>query len=193
MIPSLIAMLSGRFKVPEWIVETALAAVLVLGAYLGLLWAHHHVYHQGELAADARAAVRERANSERERAARDKIDAQIMTVQKALNAANDAVATLQGELDHEKTVSSDYQRRLAAGEQRLSVLVRQRPTDPAHPAPDGETAGGLGSQPSYTAELDPAVAAGLVGLTSEGDVAIIRLNACILRFDALKAAVDSMP
>lgn len=189
---SIVLSLAKRFGLSEALVEFIATFLLLFGFALGCMWLHHHVYHQGEVAADTRNAAMNKTNSDRANAERDKLNAQISIVQSSLDEATSAVSVLQEQLKNEKANSSDYQHRIAVGEQRLSVLVRQRPADP-NQAPESGTVGGLGAQPSVTADLDPAVGAGLIGLTSEGDVAIIRLNACILRFDALKAAVDSMP
>jgi hypothetical protein len=48
----------------------------------------------------------------------------------------------------------------------------------------------MDSGAAVTAELDPAVAAGLARLTGEGDAAIVRLNACIAAYDAVIRAYN---
>jgi hypothetical protein len=101
------------------------------------------------------------------------------------------VAKLQSELTHEQANSAALQSDLAAGRRRLSVAI----SGTCHPAQTEQAAGatvaGVDSGAAATADLDPEAAASVAGLTSEGDAAIIRLNACVAAYDAVKAAADA--
>lgn len=90
------------------------------------------------------------------------IDRQLYEVKQYVERKNDALRT-----------------DLLAGNQRLSVLVRSlRPAGTVPGAAAGDPAGAGMDHGTATAELDGAAAAGLVGLTGEGDTAIIKLTAC---------------
>lgn len=192
MLTSFIASLALRAGLPNWMVQAILALLLAAVLFGSLAGLHHHVYHQGEVAADARNAKVNKANSDRANAERDKLNKQIAAVQAELDAARATVAAIKKEMDDEKAVSTERQRRLVAGDERMRILTRQRPAGPEQPPASG-CAGGLDPQASVEADIDPAVAGWLEGFRLEHNEAIRRLDACILRYDAVKAAADAMP
>jgi type II secretory pathway pseudopilin PulG len=65
---------------------------------------------------------------------------------------------------------------LASGALRLSIPVKTSVCDPTAPAGDGQA----------RAELDGQTAQDLVAITADGDKAIIDLNSCIDRYNALR-------
>lgn len=192
MIAAMILRMATHLGVPAWMVQAVLGLVLLAALAGAAAFEVHHIYHSGELAAEARDAIREKANSDRADKELARLNDRVRVVQAALDGARAFVAQLQKEMTDEKAASDDLQRRLRAGDVRLSVLTRQRPADQAQ-SPGSTAVGRLDQEPAVESDLDQEVAANLVGLTSEGDQAIIRLAACIIRYDKVKAAADAMP
>lgn len=175
-------------QVGKWI-----ASLLLIGAVLGGgAWVHHHIYHQGELAADARNAAINKTNSDHADAERNLLNGKIALAQANLNAARAALAVLQKDYDNEKTVSSQRQLDLLAGRERMRILTRQRPTDPNRQAASGP-AGPVDQGTAVVEDIDPGVSAWLERFRAGNNAAIDRLNACIVKYDAVKAAADAMP
>lgn len=173
-----------------WKIGGALALAGALAA-AGIAY-HHHVYQQGVSAESSRRDVIEAANSARANKERDALNVQIATAQASLTAARASLAKLEKELSDEKSISTQRQRDLLAGRERMSVLTRQRPTDPNGQA-QGGAAGNVGPGAGITADLDGRVASDLEWARETRNEAIKRLNACILDYDAVKAAADAMP
>lgn len=188
----MIEALALRLKVAQWIVEAVLGFVAVVVLLLGLAWAHHHVFHKGELAEGARRDAVDVRRTAAANAERDLLNKKVAAVQASLIAARTAVAVLQEKYDHEKIVSDQRRLDLLAGRQRLQVLARQRPTA-ANGSPPGGPAGGLDSQPDIVVDLAGSSAAAIDGIRVDYNAAVARLNACIAKYDTLKAAVDAMP
>jgi prophage endopeptidase len=68
----------------------------------------------------------------------------------------------------------------------IRLYVRTTPAAQSEPVPHGATSG-----PGQAhAELDPADAAALLGITADGDSAIRDLNACIDRYAAVQSAIN---
>ena len=164
----------------------ALIAILA-----GLAWYHHHVYQQGY---DKRADEQLVIDAKSKAAALDaleKLNAHINEVQVELDKSTASLSTKQTELDRAKQNSNDYQVRLASGADRLHVLTKSNCANQAA-NPQSTSLTDLDNRTEVTAELDGTVAANLVKLAGEGDEAIARLNACIVSYNLVKTAVDSI-
>lgn len=188
----MIASLLLKYGIPSWLAELVAGALLVLALWAGIAWHDHRVFSRGVAQESARRDVIEAAISAKANSERAHLNILLAAVQAELNSEKANVAKLQTELDHAQTSNTTLQSDLAAGRQRLRVALAVRAAGPAGSA-EGAPAGGLDSQPGATADLDPQAASRVAELTGEGDAAIIRLNACILRYDALKQAVDAAP
>ena len=136
------------------------------------------------------ATVRAAWQAERTASARQLADA----TERALRAQQDLGAALalrdqqhQQELDHVQIERDGLRDRLRSGAVRVSVPARV-PT--CQPGPDGDHPVALPDQ--ARAELDPAFAQDLVRITSDGDSAIVDLNACIDRYNAVRASVTAL-
>jgi hypothetical protein len=186
----MIAALLLKYGIPTWLAKVTavgLAAGLLIGGAIGY---RSHLINSGIAIEATRRDKIDAENSARARAELAQINAKLAAAQAQLAAAFAHLDQLQSDLDHEKAASTALQSDLAAGRRRLSVLTRARAPDPAGQAP-GAAASGVDPGAAVESELDGKVAAGLVGLTSEGDSAITRLNACIQAYDAVKAAADA--
>jgi hypothetical protein len=185
----MIAALLLKYGIPTWLAKVAaigLAAGLLIGAAIGY---RSHLINSGIAIEATRRDKIDAENSARAGAELARINAKLAGTQAQLTAALAHLDQLKSDLDHEKAASTALQSDLAAGRRRLSVLTRARAPDSAGQAP-GAAAAGVDPGAAVTADLDPAAAASTAGLTGEGDAAIIRLNACIQAYDAVKAAAD---
>lgn len=139
-----------------------------------------------------------------ERSRRDKIDAdnkakteaaleqansKVKNAEKALADVSLKIAQREMELQHVKTDNEILQSDLISKRKRLSVLLASG--DSAGNGKD-TSAGYVGKGSKVAAELDPAVAANLVELAGVGDQAIIRLNACIEKYEKAESIVNSL-
>lgn len=167
--------------------------LLVLALIGGGAWYYHHVYHSGELAQKVRDDTAAKIESDRADAARAALNQRIAAVQADLAKSRERVAELQKDFDNEKAVSDARQRDLLAGRERMRVLVRAaRPAGADGPA-QGGSAAGVDSGGEVVVDIDPAVASNLERFRSERNRAAVALDACIVDYDALKAAVDALP
>lgn len=182
--------------IAAWLATQAgkwIAGLLLIGTVLGGgAWIHHHIYHQGELAADARNAVINKANSDRANAERNLLNGKIALAQSNLTAARATLAVLQKEYDDEKVISNQRHADLLAGRERMRVLARQRPANPNRPA-EGGSAGPVDQGAEIVVDLAGSAAAAIDQLRVDRNEAIRRLEACIVKYDAVKAAADAMP
>lgn len=181
----MIAAIFARLGLPAW---GAALFVCVLGA-AGLLGYRDHLINLGVSREAARRDVLEAERTRQAQAALRLANAQVKAAQERLDAAIADLGKLRTELSHVQTQGTALQSDLAAGRRRLPVLVRAHAADPAGPV-DAAGAAGVDTGAAATAELDPAVAAGLARLTGEGDAAIVRLNACIAAYDAVIRAYN---
>jgi hypothetical protein len=175
---------------PPWKIGTALvlAAALVAGAASY----HHHVFAQGEAHDKARSDAVIAANTLAVTKELLAINGRVRVAQAELAKAQEDLQRLQQENDREKAISSDRQRRLLAGDERMSVLTRARPSDPAQAGPAaGAAASTVDPGAGVVYDLDPAVAAGLEGIRAGHNDAVNRLGACILAYDKVKTAADA--
>ncbi|MET3916246.1 prophage endopeptidase [Variovorax sp. OAS795] len=101
-------------------------------------------------------------------------------------AAHDA--RHQKELERVQSQKQLLEHQLGTGAVRVSVPARPaacRAVIASDPAPAGDPQ-------QARAELDPAFAAALAGITSDGDSAIADLNACIDRYNAVRDAAAAL-
>jgi hypothetical protein len=188
--------LLARLAMPKWLVQLLAGIALLTALVLGVRGYLSHVYHEGELASDARHTVIDAANTRKAEAEQARLNGQIAATQSKLDAARADVAKLQQGHDHDQAISDDRQRRLLAGTDRERVLIRaiapQRTADQNGQAPSAGT-GAMDSGSAVSATLDGRVASDLEWLRQTRNSALTGLQACIVRYDALKQAVDAMP
>lgn len=178
--------------IPLWAIKAGAGALLSLALFGGWKWREHVVYHRGELAEHARGEARAKIESDRADAQRDALNKQIAVAQASLTAARANLALLKLELDNEKAISSDRQRRLLAGTERMRVLVRARPPGP-NGSPGGFGTGLVDTGADVVADLAGGTAAAIDQLRVDHNEAVRRLEACVIAYDAVKAAADAMP
>jgi len=191
-----IAALLLRYGIPSWLAKLAGIVALALGLWAGFVWHDHHVFEQGVAQEQTRRDALDAANNAKAEAERQRLNAQLVKVQAQLDAARLSVAQLQAEVDHEQAISSDRQQRLLAGTERERVLIRA--LAPSQAGANGQAQGpaaGTVDQAggASSATLDPAVAGSLEWMRATRNTALKGLQACIIRYDALKTAVDAMP
>ena len=168
---------------PAW-----LRLIIVGGAVaLALAWTAG-TYHVGSKAGSA--AVRADWDKERSASVRQLLNATelTLTAQQDLNeglALRDAAHTK--EMDHVQSELNSFRDRLRSGAVRVSVPAR---VPACQPGPD--PVGPLALPDQARAELDPTFAQDLVRITSDGDAAIVDLNACIDRYNAVRASVTAL-
>lgn len=179
------AALPIRLGVTTWAAAGGLCVVLAAG----LLGYRAHLI---ELGVKQEAARRDVIQAERDHESQEALrqaNARVALAQTRLDATLADLDKLQTELSHVKTDALALQSDLAAGRRRLPVMVQPTTADTTRTV-DGTCAARLDPGAAVAAELEPAVAAGLAGLAAEGDAAIVRLNACIAAYDAVKRAAD---
>lgn len=160
-----------------------LLAVALLAAWTGLVYQVSGKVHDS--------AVRLEWQAERVANARAAVDA----FQRSLEgqwqmaeglAARDAQHTK--ETDRVQSEKALLEHQLSTGAVRVSVPARIA-TCPAAGAAGASAAG----QPAQArAELDPAFAAALAGITSDGDAGIVDLNACIDSYNEVRARINAL-
>jgi hypothetical protein len=193
----MIAALMLRYGIPGWAAKLAGITALVLGLWAALAWHDHHVFAQGVAQEKVRRDAIDAADNAKAEAERLRLNQLVAQAQAKLDAARVRVDQLQAEVDHEKTISADRQQRLLAGTERERVLIRTIP-GPSQTGADGQTAGATarpmdsGSGPT-SATLDPRVASALEWVRATRNAALDGLQGCIIRYDALKTAVDATP
>ena len=164
--------------------------VLILALFGFGVYVHHLVYEEGYTAAEAiyqksEAAATAIANKQ---LAED--NAKIAAAQDIIDSTQIDLSNKQKELQNEKVTSSNYKSDLLDSRKRLSVLVALSQTGTASQVVSS-TAPRLDNKSEVTAYIDPTVASNLAGITTTGDSAITRLNACIEAYNAVKAASDA--
>ena len=181
-----------KYGIPTWAAQLGaivLGATLVLGSAAAY---RSHVYHLGEAASDTRWKAREKENSKRAKDELAKLNEKVAAARADLAIAVADQVRIETELSHEKRDSAALQAELLAGRQRMSVLTRQRPADPAG-ARQGAGTSVVGDGPAIVADLDPRAAASLEWLRSTREEAIDRLDACVFQYRAVEKAVNSLP
>lgn len=178
--------LTDLVPLPYRLAAGALLVAMAIGAALAY---RAHLVDEGRDAADAHHA---QLDAVREKAASGALAAANLTIaakQAALDAATAALADRERDLHEQQTRATALQSDLAAGRVRLPVAAR---CAGGGAAGKGQivSAAGLDPQPAIAAELDPQAAVRLSQLTGTGDDAIVRLNACIVAYDAAVKAVN---
>lgn len=165
-----------------------------IGAAIALvlaLFAAKHYYDQG--IRDKEIAVCEVARKDANAEADKKIielNATVKTQQDQLNTAALKIANQGTELKNVQAESKNYQSQLAAGTKRLRVAIATNSEDCAAGQSTSTAVGNVDNGTAITADLSAEVASGLVGIASEGDSAIMRLNACIESYNAVRSACN---
>jgi hypothetical protein len=179
-------LLAGLIPQQFKLLAAAGAAAALVGA---LAWYQHHLVEEGRIEANAKHALADAARERAEYEAVKLANSQVASRQAALDAALAALADRERDLHEQQRHNAALQSDLAAGRVRLPVAVTLAG---GHPAGQGEggAAAGLDPQPEAGAELDPQAAGRVVELTGTGDAAIVRLNACIVAYDAAAKAVN---
>jgi hypothetical protein len=162
------------------------AALVLIAALAGY---HHHVFEQGVKQESARRDKIDAANSLRAKTELSALNAKLKAAQTELDTAIANVASLEKDMQHEKAISSDYQLRLASGAERLRVLTIQHHTDQARSA-DGAAIAAVDHDSEAVEDLAPAVGLSIEKLRSNENEAIDRLDACVIAYDAVKAASE---
>lgn len=169
----------------SWLLKAIpyLIAVAVCAAWTGLVW------HLGSKSAGD--AVRLEWQAERTANARAALDAFTRTLDAQWKmteglAARDAahakeIQRVQGE-------NALLERKLSTGAVRVSVPARIT----ACPAAGPSSAAAAGQPAEARAELDPAFAAAVAGITGDGDIAIRDLNACIDRYNEVRDRINAL-
>lgn len=172
----------------DWIVGVLLCAALATLAFIGAAQIHKAGHRAGAAEVQARwdrhqshqiAQLAADLLEEKQRA--DTLQIQLYELE----------ATRQSENDHAQAEHDDLRLRLRTGAVRLSV-----PTVAACPAQLGagdvpQGAAPAGQPAQARAELDPATADRVLTITRDGDSAIRDLNACIDRYDTVRAALNA--
>lgn len=158
-------------------------AVALFGAWTGL------TYHIASKASGD--AVRLEWQAERANNARAAVDAFTRTLD-AQWQMTDSLAKRDAahakEIERVQGEKALLEHQLSTGAVRVSVPARA-PTCPAA-GPSGAAAAG---QPAEArAELDPAFAAAVAGITGEGDIAIHDLNACIDQYNEVRDRINAL-
>ncbi len=181
-----------RFGISTWLAKLIGIVLLVVSLGGAAVAYHHHVFQQGVTQESARRDKIEEDNSARADRERDALNEKIDAAQAVLDAARADVKKLTKDLSDEKAISSDRQQHLLAGTERMRILARARP-----PGPDQQTAGGPAVSGDQGAEvvvdIAGTAAAAIDQLRTEHNEAVKRLDACIVQYDAVKAAADAMP
>lgn len=160
----------------------------LLAVVAGLAWTAFAYHLGGESRGNA---VRLEWQAERAANARTVLNA----LERTLDAERGLGETLAArdaqhrkELERVQSEKDLLERQLGTGAVRVSVPARPaacRPVVASDPAPTGEPQ-------EARAELDPAFAAALAGITGDGDSAITDLNACIDRYNAVRDAAAAL-
>lgn len=164
----------------------ALPYLLVVAAVLA--WTGL-VYHLGGESRGS--AVRLEWQTERTANARSVLNALERTLD-AERALGETLATRNAqhkkEMDRVQSEKDLLEHRLSTGGVRVSVPVRA-----AACRVDGSAGAAAASEPAQArAELDPAFAAAVAGITGDGDAAIVDLNACIDRYNEVRARLNAL-
>lgn len=169
----------------SWLLKALpyLLVVAVCAAWTGLVW-----HLAGQSAGDA---VRLEWQAERVNNARAAVDAFTRTLD-AQWQMTDSLAKRDAahakEIERVQGEKALLELRLSTGAVRVSVPVRAPACHAAGPS-DATAAG----QPAEArAELDPAFAAAVAGITGEGDIAIRDLNACIDRYNEVRDRINAL-
>lgn len=186
----MIAALLLRFGVPKWLAWLILAA----GVAASALWYRADLIEQGVAKDKARSdAVIAAADHAAEVAVAGK-NGQIRVLQAKLDATAVDNERIKGELDHEKTISTQRQLNLLAGRDRLRILTHPAASPAVGNEPPGcVTPAGMGSTAGVVADIDGTAAAWIDGVRTERNAVILRLAACVAAYDSVRESVNALP
>lgn len=170
----------------------ALLAILFLGA----LWGSVHLFGESRYEKGVATEKERRDGIDAKKKGADdrelaRLNALLADAKARLAEARASLTIQQKELENAKSINAGLQSDLVAGRRSLRTPVRPTTSICESAHPDGTTAGRLDHDAAVTAELDGQVAAGLAGLTGEGDASIRRLNACITAYRAVEKAINT--
>jgi len=136
---------------------------VILGALLALAGAFGYGHHAGYQQKETEDAVVIGHKNQEMQDAKEQADAELKKTQDKLTVAQ-----------------KQFRDSVRSGDQRMFVRVA---------APVG-CAASANADSAPTAQLDPAFADSLVSITDDGDSAIVQLNACIDRYEAMRKIVN---
>lgn len=183
----MIASLLLRFGIPAWAAKIAAYALLVTIVVTAALAYRSSLIQDGVQIEKERRDKIDAANTLKANTELAFLNGELRAKQAALDKALLDLNQKKTELQNEQAESADYQRRLAAGTERMSVLVRERRIAQAGSSPSA-TIGGLDSDTYVIQDLSERAAIGIERLRANENAAIDRLNACITAYDAVEAA-----
>jgi len=183
----MIAALLLRYGIPTWVAKIAAYALLVTIVVTSAFAYRTHVFNSGVAEERGRRDAIEIANSVKAEKELAVLNGKMLAAQSALDQAIADLNEKKVELQNEQNESLDYQRRLAAGTERMSALVRERRIAQAGSAPSS-TIGGVDSDSYVIQDLSEQSAIAIERVRANENAAIDRLNACIKAYDAVEAA-----
>lgn len=170
--------------------------VIGIGLMIAALFAaygawHHHIYQSGVDAENTRWLKIESDAKAKAESVLAVSNGKVKALQAILDDTQSKLTAKLKGLQDAKVTAASLTSDLRSGAKRMSVRAS---------APAGCPTGSLeGSAPvnddhgtEITADLDPALAADIANDYATGDQAIMRLNACIESYDAVKAAADAL-
>ncbi|WP_418131512.1 hypothetical protein [Variovorax sp. 278MFTsu5.1] len=158
-------------------------AVALFGAWTGLVW-----HLGGRSTGDA---VRLEWQTDRVNNARAAVDAFTRTLDAQWQMTDSLAKRDAAHAEEIKRVQGEkafLEHQLRTGAVRVSVPARVT----ACPAAGPSGAAVAGQPAEARAELEPAFAAALAGITGEGDIAIHDLNACIDRYNEVRGRINAL-
>lgn len=183
----MIAAMLLRFGIPTWAAKIAAYALLVTIVVTAALAYRSSLIQDGvQIEKDRRDKI-DAANTLKAKTELAFLNGELRAKQFALDKAILDLNQKKTELQNEQAESIAYQRRLAAGTERMSVLVRERRIAQAGSAPSAAI-GGLDSDTYVIQDLAGNVAAAIERVRANENAAIDRLEACIKAYDAVEAA-----
>lgn len=183
----MIASLLLRFGIPAWAAKIAAYALIVTIIVASALAYRSSLIQDGvQIEKDRRDKI-DAANTLKAQTELAFLNGELRAKQAALDKAILDLNQKKTELQNEQVESANYQRRLATGTERMSVLVRERRIAQAGSAPSA-TIGGLDSDTYVIEDLSERSAIAIERLRANENAAIDRLNACITAYDAVVAA-----
>ena len=183
----MIAAMLLRFGIPEWAAKIAAYALLAAVIVFAALSYRSHLIGTVVAQEKSRRDAIDAANTARANAELATLNGKLRVAQALLDQAIIDLNTKKQELQHEQDQSLDYQRRLAAGTDRMSVLVRERRIAQAGSLA-GSAIAGVDQDTYVVQDLAEQSAVAIERLRANENAAIDRLNACIVAYDAVEAA-----
>ncbi|PZP30436.1 MAG: hypothetical protein DI603_15035 [Roseateles depolymerans] len=166
-----------------------MVAAIALAFWLGSLLGHAqggaeqaHADEQRERAISDQHAQALAAANERQRAVEEALRADLARQQQTFNEA----------MTHEKDQHQRLLAGLRSGAVRLSVPVVTAGGSVCAAAAGGDPAAAAGDRHEARAELAPEAAANLAAVADDGNTAIVQLNACIDRYNAVRERFNSL-